>query len=47
MGIDGLLIFILVLAGFWRYRVERQKEIDTEIFERTRAMYGNLDVGKS
>ena len=40
MSLDGLLIFILVLAGFWRYRVERQAEIEAELFERTRAMYG-------
>lgn len=40
MGIDGLLIFILVLIGAYRYRVERQAEIEAELFERTRAMYG-------
>ena len=40
MSLDAFLIFVLVLAGFWRYRVERQAEIDAELFEKTRAMYG-------
>ena len=40
MSLDAFLIFVLVLAGFWRYRVERQAEIDAELFEKTRGKYG-------
>jgi len=39
---DFLIIFILCLFGFWRYRVERQAEIRQELFERERRKYGRL-----
>ena len=44
---DFLIIFILVLYGFYRYRLERQKTFEEELFQRTRRRYGNLDIGKS
>ena len=40
MSLDAFLIFVLVLAGFYRYRVERQAEIEADLFEKTRCRYG-------
>ena len=40
MTLDGWIIFILILALFWLIRNERQKEIEQDLFNRTRNSYG-------